>query len=221
MKCGETKSLLSSYLDGAVDGKQRRQIEEHMSGCDGCTWQYTLLRQTQLAVSGLGRKAAPPNLALRLRVTLSREMMNARRMPWESLRIRWQNAARAFMVPATAGALSAVVFFGLLIGFFALPQRLEANDVPTSLYTSPELRFSPFEIGMGNITAESIMVEVTIDTTGRIQDYTIISAPKETQQFLPQLNNMLIFTVFRPATAFGQPTTGKAVLSFSAVNVKG
>jgi hypothetical protein len=32
---------------------------------------------------------------------------------------------------------------------------------------------------------------------------------------------MLIFTVFRPATSYGRPTTGKAVLSFSEINVKG
>jgi hypothetical protein len=38
---------------------------------------------------------------------------------------------------------------------------------------------------------------------------------------MPQLNNMLIFTVFRPATSFGQPVSGRAVLSFSKINVKG
>jgi hypothetical protein len=32
---------------------------------------------------------------------------------------------------------------------------------------------------------------------------------------------MLIFTVFHPATAFGRPTSGRAVLSFSKMTVKG
>jgi hypothetical protein len=37
----------------------------------------------------------------------------------------------------------------------------------------------------------------------------------------PELKNMLIFTTFKPATAFGQPTAGRAVLSFSNIQVKG
>ena len=47
------------------------------------------------------------------------------------------------------------------------------------------------------------------------------AAPDGEQELLPQLNNMLIFTTFRPATAFGRPTTGRAVLSFAKINVKG
>ena len=62
--------------------------------------------------------------------------------PWESLKFRFEEAMRAFMVPATAGILSAVVFFGLLIGFFVLPAQ--TNDVPTMLYTPPELATRPF-----------------------------------------------------------------------------
>jgi hypothetical protein len=38
---------------------------------------------------------------------------------------------------------------------------------------------------------------------------------------LPQLKNMLIFTTFRPALSMGRPTTGKAVLSFSKISVRG
>jgi hypothetical protein len=210
-------------MDGMVAGRQRHDLEEHLGSCGACERQYTLLRQTQRMLSGLGPKPVPDDLALQLRVAISREMANARRVPWEGWQIRWQNAIRAFMVPATAGALSAVVFFGFIIGFFAVPQPLQAldNDVPTALYTAPELKFSPFEIGMGSINTESVVVEVKIDTAGRVTGYHVISAPGDAQQYRPDLENLLIFTVFRPATAFGQPTEGKAVLSFSAVNVKG
>jgi hypothetical protein len=31
----------------------------------------------------------------------------------------------------------------------------------------------------------------------------------------------MIFTTFRPATSFGVPTSGRVVLSFSNINVKG
>jgi hypothetical protein len=76
-------------------------------------------------------------------------------------------------------------------------------------------------MGMGAINDDSLVVEADIDANGRVQDYRILSAPADTQALLPQLKNMLIFTVFRPATAFGRPTSGRAVLSFSKINVKG
>ncbi|MGA3214030.1 MAG: anti-sigma factor [Terriglobales bacterium] len=223
MKCTETKNLLSSYLDGAVTGKQMLGVDEHLSNCMGCRQEYALLYETQRMVSNLGRKPAPANLALRLRVALSQEAAKKRRFSWVGLQTRWQNTLDAFMVPATVGVLSAVLFFGLLIGLFALPQPLEAseNDVPTSLYTAPVLRFSPSEIGMGMLNAESIVVEANIDQDGKVHSYRILSAPSDAKDYLPQLNNMLIFTVFHPATEFGQPTGGKAVLSYSKINVKG
>jgi hypothetical protein len=198
-----------------------REVEEHLAGCGDCHRQYELLTRTQRMVSALGHKPAPPGLPLRLRVAISREAAESRRSPWEGLLLRWQNAWRAFMVPATAGVLSAVISFGLLIGFFAVPAQLAAQyDVPTAFYTPPELKSSPFDMGV-NLNGESIVVEASIDATGRVQDYTVLSAPTDVGEYLPQLKNMLIFTIFRPATSFGQPTSGKAILSFSKIIVKG
>lgn len=74
---------------------------------------------------------------------------------------------------------------------------------------------------MSKISGDSIVIEAYVDATGRVQDYRILTGPSDVNAYLPQLNNMLIFTVFHPATAFGQPTTGKAVLSFSRINVRG
>ena len=35
------------------------------------------------------------------------------------------------------------------------------------------------------------------------------------------LKNLLIFTTFRPAMTFGHPTTGRVVISFAKINVRG
>jgi len=74
---------------------------------------------------------------------------------------------------------------------------------------------------MGSLNADTLVVEAYIDQNGRVQDYRILSAPENTKEIVPELNKMLIFTTFRPATAFGQPTSGRAILSFAKVNVKG
>ena len=60
-----------------------------------------------------------------------------------------------------------------------------------------------------------------VDANGRVQDYRIISGPKDAAEYTNQLDKVMIFTTFRPATSFGRPTVGRAVLSFSKINVKG
>jgi hypothetical protein len=222
MTCAAIQGLFSPYLDGAVTGRQMRAIAEHLAACPQCDREYTLLVQTQAALATLGRKKAPADLALKLRVAVSQEAAIARRPLLAGLSVRLENALNAFMVPATAGAVTAIVIFGLLLGFFAVPEQLQAsNDVPLMFYTPPELQESALGLGVGSINADSVIVEAYIDANGRVQDYRILSAPKDSEQLLPELNNALIFTVFRPATALGRPTAGRAVLSFSKINVRG
>jgi hypothetical protein len=220
MNCSQARSLFPPYLDGVLNGRQMRDLGNHLAQCAACSHESALLADTQRAVSSLGRRPAPPELALQLRVALSHEAARSRARSFAALQVRVENALNAFMVPATAGVLSAIVFFGLLIGLFALPVQAN-NDVPTMLYTPPVLAQSPFSNGMERMNAESIVIEAYVDANGRVQDYRILSSHTETDEIKPQLENMLIFTTFRPATAFGQPTSGRAVLSFSKINVKG
>ncbi len=217
MKCAEARVLFSPYLDGVLNGRQMRDLGEHLADCKPCSGEYALLGRTQQAVASLGRKKAPPELELKLRVALSQA--RTRPSPLAGLQVRLENALHAFMVPATAGMLSAIVFFGLLIGFFVIPTA--GNDVPTILYTPPTLAMSPFSVNMEAVNTDSIVVEAYVDANGRVQDYRILSAPNDARSLKPELENMLIFTVFHPATAFGRPTSGRAVLSFSNISVKG
>jgi hypothetical protein len=222
MTCAAIRRLFSPYLDGAVTGRQMRAISDHLSRCGECDREYALLAQSQAMLISLGSKKAPSDLALKLRVAISQEIASARLPVFAGLRVRLENALNAFMVPATAGVITAVVIFGLLLGFFAVPAQLQAsNDVPLMFYTPPELEESALGLGVGSINADSVIVEAYIDANGRVQDYRILSAPKDSEQLLPELNNALIFTVFRPATALGRPTSGRAVLSFSKINVRG
>jgi Putative zinc-finger len=221
MKCNESRALMSLYLDGSMTGKQMGEVNEHLTTCSECGPMYLKLKRTQSVVASLGRKQAPPDLALRLRVAISQESAKTGIRWYESLHVRIANAFHAFAVPATAGTLSAIVVFGLLAGYFAAPPALQAdNDPPTMLYTPPELKYSPFELAVGPFS-DVVMVEAYIDANGRVQDYKVLSAPPDMKGSLPELSNMLIFSQFRPATSFGRPISGKVVLSFSRVNVKG
>ncbi|HXZ26968.1 MAG TPA: anti-sigma factor [Terriglobales bacterium] len=223
MKCMQAQSLFSTYLDGAVTGREMRAIGEHLEACPACAAEYAGLQQTQRLVADLGRKKAPADLALKLRVALSSEASMSVRRRWEGLLVRLEDAVNGFLLPATAGLVSAVLMFGLLIGYFAVPPSVRAapnkNDVPTLLYTPPQLAASQFTLNAVN--DDSLVVETFVDENGRVQDYRILNAPHASEQLVREVDNFMIFTVFRPATAFGQPAPGRVVLSFSKVSVKG
>lgn len=221
MKCSVAKRLMSSYLDGVVSRDQMAQMNEHLRACVDCAARFAAVQRTQALTISLGRKAPPPELGLKLRVMLSQEMANSRRSRWERLLVRWENAFNATMVPATAGVLTTLIIFGVLISFLYPEKVHAANDVPTMLYTPAELKSTPFELSMGVTNADSLIVEAYVGPDGRVQDYRILSAPEDAEAVLPELKNMLIFAEFHPATAFGQPTASRVVLTFSKVQVKG
>jgi hypothetical protein len=223
MKCGEAKKLFSPYLDGQVSGREMRALNGHMEECSGCAREYVAVRRTQQLLANLGPKRAPADLALKLRVAISREASQKRRSRFEGVLVRLENALNAFMVPATAGLVSAVLIFGLLLGFFALPGQLQASsaDVPLMLYTAPQLEQSVFGTSLGSIGEDSVVIEALVDANGRVQDYRILSESEDAKAMLPQVKNLLIFMTFRPALSMGRPTAGRAVISFSKISVKG
>jgi hypothetical protein len=212
---------MSSYLDGAVTRRRMAQMDEHLRACAECAVRFASLQRTQTLVNSLGRKPVPPELDLKLRVALSQELANSRRSRWERLTVRWENAFNAVMVPATAGTLTTLLVFGVLMSVLWPAQVRASNDVPTMLYTPAELKSSPFELTMGAANTDSLVVEAYVGADGRVLDYRILSAPEDAAPILPQLKNMLIFTTFNPATAFGQPTSSHVILTFSKVQVKG
>jgi|SRR5271163_1909328 hypothetical protein len=221
--CAQVRKLFSPYIDGRVSGSEMHALSSHIEQCSGCAREYAAMQRSQQLLANLGSKKAPPDLALKLRVAISREAASKRRPRYEGVQVRLQNALDAFMVPATAGLVSAILFFGLLLGFFALPAELRASsgDVPLMLYTEPELERSAFGTSLGNVGDDALVIEAEVDANGRVEDYHILSQPDDAKAVLPQLKNMLIFTTFRPALSMGRPTTGRAVLSFSKISVKG
>ncbi len=222
MKCAEAKSMFSPYLDGAVSGAQMHSLGLHLDNCSDCNREYALLRQTQELLARVGRRKAPADLALKLRVAISREAAEAQRPVFQGMLFRVDNALRAFMVPATAGLVVAVVVFGFVIGL-TMPelQARNTNDVPLMLYSGPELQESSFATTVSSVSEDSLVIEAYVDANGRVQDYRILSESDNSQQLLPEVKRMLIFTTFRPAMSMGRPTAGHAVLSFSKISVRG
>jgi hypothetical protein len=221
MKCLEAKRIMSSYLDCEVSRDQMSTLQTHLESCVECLHRFQALERTKLVVGSLGRKPVPPELALKLRVAVSQEIAAVRRSRWEMLRIHWDNAFHALMVPATGGLVTAVLTFGLLINLLMPIPVPDANDVPTTFYTPPQLQTTPFELAVDAGRSEPLIVEALIGADGRVQDYRILSGGDNADSSVSNLKNMLIFATFRPATSFGRPTAGRTILSFSKIQVKG
>jgi hypothetical protein len=223
LQCPQAKRLFSPYLDGAVTGTEMLALHSHLSDCAACNDQYQSLRRTQQLLVSVGRPKVPADLGLKLRLAISRETESAKRGQFEGMMVRLQNAFDAFMVPATAGFLSALIIFGIAMVYFVAPSSLQAgSDVPLVMVnTAPELQQSAFGMTMDTIDSDSLVIEAYVDANGRVQDYRILSDPKDSQEVLPQVKRMLIFTTFRPALSMGRPTPSRAVLSFSKISVRG
>jgi anti-sigma factor RsiW len=46
LTCREIVHLVSDYLDGALSGRDRRKVEKHLVGCEGCTAYLSQMRET-------------------------------------------------------------------------------------------------------------------------------------------------------------------------------
>ncbi len=220
MKCLEAKRIMSSYLDCEVTRDERSSLQAHLEACVECLHRFRALDRTKVVLGNLGRKPVPTEVSFKLRVAMSQEIASIRRSRWEMLRIHWDNAFRALMVPATGGLVTAVLTFGLLINLLMPITVPDPNDVPTTFYTPPQLQTTPFELAVDNGRSEPLIVEALVGADGRVQDYRILSGG-DNDSSVSNLKNMLIFATFRPATSFGRPTSGRTILSFSKIQVKG
>ena len=46
MTCKELVELVTDYLEGTLPAETRARLENHLSGCDGCTHYVEQMRQT-------------------------------------------------------------------------------------------------------------------------------------------------------------------------------
>jgi anti-sigma factor RsiW len=229
--CVKLQSRFSDYLDGAVNGQEMQEIARHLEGpggagggCRDCAHELAALRSTQNALAGLGPAKPPADLALRLRVAISRE--NARRNSrlLDRLSVKWDNAVRPLLVQVSAGVAGSIVLVGgimLLLGVVAAPQPVLANDEPLGAVTAPHYRYSAV-LPQAIVTPQdtTIVVEAAIDKYGRVYDFDILAGPED-ESVRTQVASQLLSSVFEPASAFGVPIRGHAIVTFSGISVRG
>ncbi len=201
-----------------------------MQECQVCARESERHRRIRQALRSLPRRTPPSDLAVRLRVAASQALTERTNgvTRWSKWRDRFQlslnNLMRPLALPLAGGLCAAVVLFSALVptftSAFAMDKSNTPWDVPTMLTTAPSLKYMA-PIAFGEADA---VVDLNIDEQGRIVNYSIVSAPGQTEQLRRRIENSLLFTEFWPATAFGKPIAGTVRISFhnsSHVEVKG
>jgi hypothetical protein len=222
--CLKCQSSFSAYLDGDVSGKQMQKIASHLESCTDCKREFATWRATLNALSSVGPAKAPADLGLRLRLAISHEH-SKRKSSWlDTVSLKWENAIRPVLLQVSAGFAGTVALVGgiaVLLGLFAAPEPVMANDETLGAMTSPHFLYSsvnPHAIVTGHDGI--IVVEASVNSEGKVYDYRIVSGP-ESQAVQDQVVDQLLTSVFQPASVFGAPVRGRVVLTFSGISVRG
>jgi hypothetical protein len=240
MKCNTVQTKLAGYLDDALTGTtsaaERVEIGEHLNGCNICRAELETFRKLSVLLSRMPKNAPPADLAVRIKVAAA-QAQNSR--DWSSVvgkmrdraEILLDNVFRPLTVPATGGVFSAVVVFVLVLQLMmpATTVRAVSNDVPLNILRPAELvSLSEYPQSWASeqhepelSLPEGLQVYVTVDARGQMLDYEILTGPASID-LRRELDQMLLFSRFKPMLSFGRPTSGgHVILSFNAVRVRG
>ena len=212
--CVEIRSYFANYLDGEYEADSVRSIRFHLTYCAACRGEMERQELLQADWRTLPRQHVPPELALRLRVRLSQQLHSNL---LDRVRVRLENALQPLLLPASAGVLTAVICVGLMLGS-GVPPVSHVPDVPFQSSTPPRVRaLAPLNFS----TSDQLVVLLTyIGADGRVKDYKVLSG-EATPELTQNLDRMLFFSLFQPATTSGRPTEGQVVLSLRRITVRG
>lgn len=237
MDCTKVRRLLPGYLDGALPAPPRsdshRTIGRHLEICEGCREELQRYLALSTLLASVERPVPPSDLALRIRIMASRRLSHKNWLHYLRLARRRadliiENILEPLAVPATGGLTVALLAFSMIFQILVggVPLRAIANDSPTNLLQPARLEaLAPFPVtGLeesGHAGPHALLVAVTVSSFGEAVSYEILSGPDDVGT-RRQLDQIFLFSRFRPQMSFGRPTTGgHVVLSFSDVSIKG
>lgn len=238
MSCQSVQERISSLLDRMLADGERESVSAHLESCKACGAHYHTMLSMRAALRSLDKPPVPANVATALRVLASHERVRQQTRVSFSTRLRcwseraelmFDNLMRPMALPFAGGLLSALVLFGVLVPNLSfqhdfsndlqfgtasdpdgrLVESLPAEGSPTWLQwsgSSPEPWLqSASAVGSGDET----VLELTIDETGRVADFAVSHG-----KLTPEMQSIILFSRFTPATFNGKNTWGKTQVFF-------
>ncbi len=225
MNCEKVQKTLSAFLDSDLAPERFDTMTQHLAQCRDCSSYAKELGDLHSALRSLPAAEPPALLATELLVLASRERMrHLSRGTYTALfyfrmaqmRLFFDNLMRPFAIPFAGGLASAVFLFTMLMPTLQFP-HLTLNDVPSGLFTQSVATVDtlpPFGFSENNV-----VVQVMLDEQGNVVDYDLPN--NVSSRLRNDIANMILFTKFEPATAYGVPIAAKVVVSFRRIDVKG
>lgn len=163
----------------------------------------------------------PTHVTLNLRIMASKEHARAIRFQnWPNtfryirsrVSLHLENMMKPFAVPAFGGLAAALMLFLMLAPVYPIRSVNAASlDVPTRLNTSASVKT------MASFTAveKPVTLLVFVSNEGRVVGYRIEGDQEAMDNLVTRrrIEQMLLFTVFTPATSFGMPTSDQVWIS--------
>jgi len=230
MNCREAQHYLPGYLDGAVMARDRAHVRKHLDSCGSCRRELEKYRVLSGNLAKVEPFLPPAGLALQIRVRASRKRAWWPGLSelWARTRVMSQNILKPLAFPATGGVVTAIAVFlfvtqGMLVG---LPAIHGGDDGSLNLVQPAQLEsLAPFPVaditGAGGPSGGGLLLEATLDAQGQVVYYKILSGPSNAE-VQRQIDQLLLFSRFRPKLGFGRPMGGgRVLLNFNEVRVRG
>jgi TonB family protein len=211
------QQYMTAFLDHRLDGQEQARVAQHLMECRECATLSKGMSRVTNMLRHVPAVEIPPELASRLQVLasherehrLSRISLSARLQYWRSrVKLTIDNLMRPLALPFAGGLVSALCLFGMLVPTLNMRRNVQF-DVPIPLYTGPSLEeMAPF-----TFSNDEMLIEFTVNEKGQITDYSIPHS-KTSTKLERNFASAVLFASFTPATLFGQPTSGKVLVSF-------
>lgn len=231
MSCEYVQKRISLVLDCNLPAGEREDVLAHLDACGKCGERFESMQYMRASLRDMARPRVPAALSTKLRVMASHECarriarknLSARLAHWvTATRLAFDNMMRPFAVPVTGGVLSAFVIFSLLVPSLSFrhshsyepPLAVAERDVqwgdPDGKLlgaTADHARLLP---GSSLIDGNEVSLTLLIDDRGRVKDFYLSGG-----ELTDEMKNVIMFSLFAPATVSGQPAWGLKQVVFS------
>lgn len=226
LNCKSVRETLWDYMAGSLGETDRILVDSHLRDCRECYLHRAETRSLRAGLKSLPSLNLSPLLLTKLRVVASRERsrqalrrnLAARFAEFRSrMKLMFDNLLKPIAVPAAGGMLASFLCFGMIVDTLQVHPEWQ-NDIPVGLYTQVALDdVSPF-----SCAGKDVIVQLTIDQDGTVTDFEVpqgqgSGSPEE----MREIGNLVLYSSFVPATAFGQRVTGKILVNIHHINIRG
>jgi hypothetical protein len=229
LNCKAVRSSLWDYAAGTLGTVEHESLAAHLHECRECDLHRAEVRSLRTGLKGLPVMAVSPMLATRLKVVASRErsrFMLRRNLATRISELRsrakllFDNVLRPIAVPAAGGILASFLCFGVIVDTLHVHPEWQhpewQNDIPVGLFTKVTIDdVSPF-----SVNGKDVIVQLTIDADGTVSDFEVPQGNTSADE-MREIGNLVLYSSFIPATAFGQRVTGKILVNIHHINIRG